>query len=163
MAPLPHLARRFLGTMRHRHLSPAEQTEVAHWLSGPALALFWAQAPSDRRHGLDCARLVTAASPGRPDLVRAALLHDIGKRRAGLGIIGRALASGLQMLHLPVRGRLASYLAHGPSGAEEVEGLGLEPVVAAYTRHHHQGRPPVIPADDWAVLSAADKGQSRGQ
>jgi hypothetical protein len=163
MASLPHLVRRFFGTMRQRHLSPAEQAEVAHWLSGPGLALFWAQAPSDRRHGLDCARRVIAAAPGRADLVRAALLHDVGKRRTGLGIIGRSLASGLQMFHLPVRGRLASYMAHGPAGAEEVEALGLEPVVAAYTRHHHQGRPPAIPADDWAVLSAADEGQSRRQ
>jgi hypothetical protein len=151
-----HLVRRFFETLRSRPLGPLEQIEAARLLFDSEAALFWAQPAGDQRHGLACARLVEARRPGRPDLARAALLHDVGKRHAGLGVIGRSLASFLDLLHLPTPGRLAAYLAHPEVGADELERAGSEAIAVQFARNHHQSRPPAVDEDDWAVLLCVD-------
>jgi hypothetical protein len=118
--------------------------------------MFWEQANADQRHGLECARAAAARAPERSDLARAALLHDLGKRRAGLGVLGRCAASALRHFRLPTPGRLGSYLAHGPAGAADLESAGAEALVVAYARYHHRARPAAVPAPDWDVLIAAD-------
>jgi len=157
MGRLAHLARRFLGHLHRRPLGPAEQAEAASLLRPKERPLFWGQGPADQRHALQCTRAVLAAAPGRTDLARAALLHDVGKARARLGVVGRVLATGLPLLHLPTPGRLGAYRAHAASGAEELATAGAEPLVVAYARHHHEARPPAVPVDDWELLSAADR------
>jgi len=154
--PLPHVVRRFFGVLRARRLSPREQGEASGWLRPEERSLFWGQPAADQRHGLDCARAMLAHLPGRADLVRAALLHDVGKRHSALGAIGRSLATTLQVLRLPTWGRLAAYLDHGPRGADDLEGTGAEAVVVAYARHHHGGRPQGFPAGDWEALCRVD-------
>ncbi|MBN2114792.1 MAG: hypothetical protein JW785_11785 [Acidimicrobiia bacterium] len=153
---LPHLVRRFFGVLRAAPLGPADQTEAAVLLREAESGLFWGQPRADQRHGLECARAVLAACPGRRDLARAALLHDVGKRHAGLGPVGRALATTLGFLHLPAPGRAAAYLAHTSSGAADLAAAGAEPLVVAYARHHHTGRPGSITPEDWAALCRAD-------
>ncbi len=150
-----HLARRFLWSLRVAPLAPPEREEVAGWLSGGVLAAFLEQSDADQRHGLDAARLVAAAG-GRDELVVAALVHDIGKRHARLGPIGRSLASVLAMLRLPTPGRLGAYLDHGRRGAEELAMLGLPVPVVDFARWHHTDRPENFPPAEWALLSAAD-------
>lgn len=156
MREIPHLIRRFFGSVPSRPLDPDEQAEAARLLGPGEAALFWSQQPLDQRHGLECARRAAEAAPGRSDLARAALLHDIGKRHAGLGIPGRSLATGLRLLRLPTRGRLEAYLDHGPRGAADLEAAGSDPLTVAFARHHHTGRPDLIPFDDWVVLQRAD-------
>jgi hypothetical protein len=156
MARLAHLSRRFFRSLRPRRLGPSEQAEVAALLRDADAPLFWRQAPADQRHALDCARFVAAAAPGRNDLARAALFHDVGKSGVGLGLLGRCVASGLRMLHLPTGGRLRAYLDHGPSGAEELERVGAERVVVSFARHHHRARPHDIDDADWDLLCRAD-------
>jgi len=153
---LPHLARRFFGSLQAAPLSPADQAEAAALLRGAERPLFWGQAPADQRHGLECARAVLAGCPGRRDLARAALLHDVGKRHARLGPIGRALATTLGFLHLPARGGAAAYLAHAVLGAADLAATGAEPLVVGYARHHHTGRPADISPEDWTALYRAD-------
>ena len=155
-AGLPHLVRRFFGVLGAVRLSPAEQAEASRLLEPPERDLFWGQRPADQRHGLECARAVLGRCPGRPDLARAALLHDIGKRHAGLGVAGRTTAATLGVLHLPVKGRFAAYLGHGPAGAADLEAAGAEAVVVGFARHHHGSRPDHIPAADWEELCRAD-------
>ena len=157
MRQLLHLARRFFGVLRLRPLLPAEQTEAARLLRPEERALFWRQAAADQRHALECARAVLERAPGRLDLARAAVLHDVGKGTVRLGAGGRVLATGLSLLHLPTPGRLGAYLAHGPRGANELAAAGAEPLVVAYARHHHGARPPAVPAEDWDLLEAADR------
>ena len=60
-------------------LSAAEQDEVAGWLRPEEAPLYWAQHVADQRHGLTTARKVAARAPGDRELIRAGLLHDIGK------------------------------------------------------------------------------------
>jgi hypothetical protein len=156
-AGLPHLVRRFGGVLRARPLRPAEQDEVAGMLAPGLAALFWAQQVADQRHGLECARAVLSSRPGRADLARAALLHDVGKRHAGLGTLARSLASGAAALRLPTRGRWAAYLRHGSLGAADLEARGADAREVAFARAHHATRPESFPAADWEALLRADR------
>jgi len=106
---------------------------------------------------LEAARTTAAARPDRRDLIRAALLHDVGKRRSNLGVTGRSLASLFAKLRLPVRGSWRQYLDHGRLGAEELAGLGSEQLIVEFTRHHHERRPATIALADWEVLKSADR------
>ncbi len=143
-----------------RSLTPREQTWVADHLAPGEARLFWAQAKADQRHAHDVARWVA----GRPDaghgLIRAALLHDVGKRHTRLGVIGRSLATIAHLLGLPLAGRLRRYMEHGPLGAADLADLGVEPAVEAFARFHHQAPPARLPDDltaaDWAILVDAD-------
>jgi hypothetical protein len=153
---LPHLARRFFGVLVAAPLRPGEQAAAGALLRPAERGLFWGQPAADQRHGLECARAVQAACPGRRDLARAALLHDLGKRQAGLGAVGRSIATALAAARLPVPGRFAAYREHGPLGATELEAAGAEPLVAAFARHHHGERPAGIAAEDWDALRRAD-------
>jgi hypothetical protein len=153
---LPHLARRFFSVLRARPLRPGEQAAAARLLRPTERALFWGQRPADQRHGLECAAAVLIRRPDRPDLARAALLHDIGKRQAALGALGRALATTLGFLRVPVAGRFAAYLGHGRAGAADLEAAGAEALIVSFACHHHDGRPADVPADDWVELCRAD-------
>ncbi len=124
MGHLVHLARRFFGAMGPRRLTPAEQAEAAALLRPGEVRLFWGQPPGDQRHAFASARAVLARAPGRPDLARAALLHDVGKAAARLGVPGRVLATSLSLLRLPAPGRLGDYLAHPARGADLSQGEG---------------------------------------
>ena len=128
------------------------------WLDDDAeRRMFWDQPGADQRHGLGAARYVAGLHPARRDLIRAALLHDTGKRHARLGILGRVWASLLRVAGRSGRGRIAAYLGHGPAAAAELEARGAEALVVAYARWHHLERPDAISAEDWAVLEQADR------
>lgn len=152
-----HLSSRFFEVLTARPLSPAEQLEVAELLRAPEVDLFWGQPTHDQRHGLRAARVVLAERPERTDLARAALLHDVGKRGAGLGTLGRSLASASARLGLPVTTRGRSYLDHARLGAEQLARAGSEDLVVEFARHHHDGgRPEPIGEGDWRLLMKAD-------
>ena len=152
-----HLAARLLDVVSSRRLSPVEQAEAARYLLSPIeRALFWDQPRADQRHGLAAARSVRAACPDRTDMVRAALLHDIGKRHSRLGPIGRSWAVVCGALNRASE-RATAYLDHGRLGGAELARAGTEPLVVAFARHHHGDRPDEIALEDWAVLQAADR------
>ena len=154
-----HLAARLLDVASSRRLSPSEQDEVARHLHSPAERdLFWDQPRADQRHALASARSVLAACPDRSDMVRAALLHDIGKRHSRLGPAGRSWAVVRGALNRPSE-RATAYLEHGRLGGAELARVGAEPLVVAYARHHHGSRPEQISQEDWAVLQAADRAE----
>ena len=151
-----HLVRRFFGSLGTTRPSPADQLWVASLLSHDLARLFWAQPVADQAHGLSAAQRVAAASPGRDDLVRAALLHDVGKRHARLGVVGRSFASTMAILRMPIRGRYAAYLEHGEAGAAELEAAGADPMTVMFARHHHGVPPESVAKADWDLLVRAD-------
>ncbi|NNC92823.1 MAG: hypothetical protein HKN80_10060 [Acidimicrobiia bacterium] len=149
-----HLMARMVGSLRARPLSPREEAEVAGLLDDRWAALFWEQPVMDQRHAIDAARFVLAARPGDRDLARAALLHDVGKRHAGLGVPGRVAATVLALLRLPAPGRLGVYLDHARRGADDLAGAGE--LIEAYARHQDGERPEAVPPAAWRLLKEAD-------
>lgn len=155
--PLVHLLRRFFGSLRSRRPTPADQVMIGTALTPAEAPLFWSQPVMDQRHATQVARRVASAG-GSAVVIRAALLHDVGKRHSHTGVIGRSIASGLALLHLPTRGSLRAYLDHGNRGADDLMGAGSDPLVVAFAAHHHHQRPEGFPLEAWAVLSTADDG-----
>jgi hypothetical protein len=150
-----HLALRFLDVVTAPSLADTERETVRRWLStAEEEEAFFSQPPADQRHGYRAALQVAGAAPDRPDLVRAALLHDIGKRHAGLGAPGRAFASVAIRLRLPLQPRWALYRDHGLLAAAEL--AGAEAVVVDFARAHHGDRPSTITPAEWETLVAAD-------
>ena len=157
-----HLSSRFFGSLGARDLDESELGLLSEMLSEPELDLFIGQPAPDRRHGFQAARF--ALDAGAPhEVVRAAALHDVAKRHARLGIIGRVAASVCIKLRLPVRGRFQTYRDHGPIGAAELAAAGAPPIAVTYARFHHEARPSGVDADIWALLDAADAASERSQ
>ncbi|MGI9649447.1 MAG: hypothetical protein ACR2OI_13115 [Acidimicrobiia bacterium] len=151
-----HLAGRMVGSMRARPPTPREEAEVAGLLSTELAALFWEQPVMDQRHGIDAAHFVLARRPGDQPAARAALLHDVGKRRARLGVPGRVAATLLALVRVRAPGRLGVYLDHAGLGAEDLAAAGAGALVVAYARHQDGLRPAEVPEDVWDVLRQAD-------
>ncbi len=150
--------RRLFQVLRAAPLTPGEQATVAELVMPEERRLFWAQAPEDQRHALEAAQAVLRLDPTRSDLARAALLHDVGKGQAPLGIVSRVLAS-LWRVAAPDRApdRMRAYLDHGPRGAAALADAGSDHLVVAFARDHHSAHPPEgIDPDDWRVLRVAD-------
>lgn len=154
---LPHLIRRFFRSLVARRPDPADQLFIASVLHGPVAQLFALLPAMDQTHSVRTARRVTEAEPGRFDLVRAALLHDVGKAHAGMGILGRSVSSLLAMFHLPVTARMRVYLDHGRLGSVDLVSSGETGIVVAFADGHKSASaPPGIDPADWALLRRAD-------
>lgn len=154
----PHLAARFLDGLWALPLTHGERELVEGWLRSEAEArLFWGQSRSDQRHGLSGALAVARREPARTDLIRAALLHDVGKQRAGLGIVGRTLAALAAKLSILPSGRLGDHLRHDHIGGGLLLQAGCEDLVVLFARYHHSERPPVIDPHAWGLLQEADR------
>jgi putative nucleotidyltransferase with HDIG domain len=130
---------------------------VSGWLTPETGAVFFAQGDADQRHGYYAALSVVAAGVADRDVIAAALLHDVGKRHARLGIVGRSLASVLILLRLPLGERLAAYRDHGIVGARELAGVGAPALAIDFAMHHHGSRPPTIKPEIWELLVQADQ------
>jgi hypothetical protein len=147
--------RRFFGFVCARPLSPSEQQTVAGYLTPPERPLFWAQAPADQRHAYDTMRRA-ARHHDDPRVLRAALLHDVGKGVVRLGAVGRSLATVLDALRLPLRGRFARYRNHGPLGADLLTVTGADALIVDFARRHPDPDPGSNDPAEWSVLLDAD-------
>ena len=93
-----HLSARFFGSLSRRPPAPAHLS-WAEELLGPRGFELWRRQPSfDQRHSLAVARAVQAELAGTefaadPRWPACALLHDIGKLDARLGVYGRVVAT----------------------------------------------------------------------
>lgn len=151
-----HRIRRFFATVTARSLSGDEVALVGEWLADERTQQLFAQQPTaDQRHSYVCGAYV-AARTDRPEMVQAAVLHDIGKRHVGFGWIRRTMAGVCDVVGVRLGGKFRLYNAHGEVGADELDTLGVHPLVVEFARAHHSDRPEAIGADDWSVLLAAD-------
>lgn len=123
--------------------------------------MFFAQDDADQRHGYHAALSVIAAGVHEDEVIVAALLHDIGKRHARLGILGRSVASMLILSGLPLSERMRAYRDHGLVAARELAALGGHPLAIDFAMHHHGERPPTIDPRIWDVLVDADQPPKR--
>jgi len=134
-------------------LSAKERLEVARWLPASALPLFNSMSAADQRHSLRVCQGLQARGCTDPDLLAAALLHDVGKAQGRVPFWTRP-AIVLGKLCAPrLLSRLATYPRAGLSrwrrslgyawwhaeiGAEMAAKAGLSERAALYIRTHHQ-------------------------
>ncbi|HEX6310367.1 MAG TPA: HD domain-containing protein [Acidimicrobiia bacterium] len=164
---LPHLARRFVRALWPGAPPPADVAWVESVLTPAELAL-WRRLPNhDRRYSIRVGRRVDSLLGGSrcaPDdhWVAIALLHDVGKLDAGLGVARRALATVAGAVFPGVRrsdGRFGRYLRHDEIGATMIRAAGGREDAARWAAaHHHRDRwgATGIPSAVTAALDAAD-------
>jgi hypothetical protein len=154
-----HLSRRFV-----RALSPAApKPDDVSWVGsvlGPAVFEQWRRMPNhDQRHSIGVARGVQAALAGSdfaddPRWLAAALLHDVGKLDARLGLYGRVVATvsgavvGTDMADAwsdrsGITRRIGLYLLHPSLGADRIRLAGGTEEAAVWAAAHHD-------PDQWA-------------
>jgi putative nucleotidyltransferase with HDIG domain len=171
-----HLARRFLGALWPGPPRAADVAWVEQVLGADLFALWNRQPNHDRRHSIAVARRVEHALAGSEDAdhdrwLAAALVHDIGKVEARLGVYGRVMATvaaavvGREVAERwssrrGVARRVGLYLRHPELGAISIRLAGGAPEVAAWAEAHHQAPETweglSIPAPVVAALHAAD-------
>lgn len=142
-------------------LSPTEQQEVAAHLPASALLLFASMTPADQRHSLRVCRGVQARGLHDPDILSAALLHDVGKaegrvpfwtrpvivlsKRLAPRLLPRLTCYPVEDQRLPGWRRALSYAWwHAEVGADLAAEAGLNVRVAHYIRLHHRPDSPEL-------------------
>lgn len=136
-----------------RRPSDEEAAWVRARLTRPEQALFFAQESGDQAHAIEVARRLEAQGGVDEILVRAALLHDVGKApgvalpyRVLLVLLERLAPGRLRALSPDRHGLLAplARAAHHPEiGARYAAAAGCAPEVVALIRHHQRRRPPL--------------------
>ncbi|HSO97229.1 MAG TPA: hypothetical protein VLV81_14455 [Acidimicrobiia bacterium] len=167
MSRAAHLARRFVGALRPGGPSAGDAAWVAEVLDPGELALWSKMTGHDRRHSVGVARSVDAALAGTDHAgdrrwLAAALLHDVGKLDAGLGVFGRVgatLAGGaaghqwadVWSTKRGITRRVGLYLRHPELGASRIRVVGGHEEAAVWAAAHHTpvvwpetGLPPVV-------------------
>lgn len=151
-----HLAARFFDYLRTAPLAAEDRQTVASILTGAEANIFFEQSQKDQAHGFAAALVVLESEHSTNEKLRAALLHDVGKRNAGLGVLGRVTASVMIKMGLPLPTKFKLYRDHGPVGAADLTAAGSPPLVVEFARAHHGPQPDTLGADDWALLQSAD-------
>lgn len=87
---LPYRVGQFFRALTAR-ISDEEMEQAAHILTPASLVRFRSMAMQDQRHGLDVCAALRQAGQTNPQLLAAALLHDVGKAAARLSAWQRAI------------------------------------------------------------------------
>ena len=169
-----HLTTRFFGSLSPAPPKPADDAWVRSVLSTEEYGI-WARLPNhDRRHSIAVARRVERSLQGTShtddEWLRAALLHDVGKLDARLGVLGRVgatlagSAAGHDMAPLwsekrGITRRVGLYLRHAELGADRIRIVGGSEIAARWAAAHHDPsswESTGIPAPVVAALHDAD-------
>lgn len=180
------MLKRFLYRIRqYRHAVSARPTdndleEVSVWLTPSQKMLFSQLQPSDQMHAIEVTRKLLHQGETHPELLAAALLHDVGKSRYPLQpwdraiiVMGQKLSPRLlenllrrPLLSSKVSDRLRRLYAiaeqHPTWGAEMARQAGISPLAEALIRRHqdpleHQMSEPLSQEDHLLnLLQAVD-------
>ena len=145
---------------------PVDAGYAAEYLSPALLRLFQTMTQAEQQHGIALSRALVAQGHADPDLLAAALLHDVGKTRHPPRIWERVVVvlgehfmprrAALWGAGTP-RGLRRGFVIrqqHAAWGAALAEEAGASPRVVALIRHHHT--PPGADAA-LAALQSADE------
>lgn len=162
-----HRVRQFAAAVRPAG-DPALESAAAGLLSPAERALFSRLSPPYRRHSLAVYHWLRAAGHEETGLLKAALLHDVGKAEARIRLHHRVLGVLLRSLALPFLLWLAREDApggwrypffvqrhHATIGARLAEAAGASAEVVALIAHHHD-QPAPGDDDDLRALRGAD-------
>ena len=167
---MAYRARQFWGALA-ANPSPAGLERAAELLNRGQLELFLQLQPSEQAHALQVMGHLEAKGENHPDLLVAALLHDVGKVRYPLRLWERILIvlGSAFFLHKartwgegPPRGlRRAFVIAekHPIWGAEMALAQGVSPLAANLVRRHQETGPldsSVLEDQLLAALQTAD-------
>lgn len=153
-------ARRTLLTALPTLARPADDWAATHLMAGE-YELFMKLPPSERGHGIEVAKRVVGVNPNASSaLIRAALLHDVGKLGFDNNVVHRVAAHLLPPLPAAPEPRLTglagvrqSQRHHAVYGATLVRAASADSRVAELVLIHHD------PGDDAEarVLKACDE------
>lgn len=134
-------------------LPAAVRAEIAAVLTPQEMMLFNAFLPHDQWHSYRVWRTLQAAGQTQPDLLAAALLHDVGKTRLSLSLWERSLivlaeaflprtvaAWGKEEMH-GWRRPFAVKRQHPAWGAEMARAAGCRPLTVSLIRRHQEKLP----------------------
>lgn len=136
-------------------LSNEERDVVAGCLSPTALDLFLSMSPADQRHSLRVLQGLQERGWTEPDVLRAALLHDVGKAAGRVPFWTRPVIVLLKRFSPSLLASLTTYPVlpqqlsrwrcalsyawwHAEVGADLAAQVGLSERAVAYIRLHHQ-------------------------
>lgn len=145
MSSVVHLAKRCAGSLSRRPPDPADEQWAKGWLTPWEIAL-WRRMPNvDRRHAIQVARRFEAfrRQPSRAEMA-GALLHDVGKLQAGLGTLGRVVAT----LVGSRTARFRTYHDHEAIGAGWLAEHGSSPATVDLVLRRGPAAPDLRRADD---------------
>lgn len=147
-------AQQFFKTITAGPVSPEAQKQIHAVLNQPELELFNRFPHSDKWHAYRVLCTLQSANHNQPDLMQAALLHDIGKTRVHLFVWERVIAV-LGMKLFPQKaerwgaGKVAGWqrpfvvkAQHAAWGAEMAVAAGCSPLTINLIRRHQD----IIPA-----------------
>jgi len=153
-----HLAKRFFGSLWPAGPSSKDEEWVRSILSDDEVKLWRRMGKADRRHAVGVARRVERqlGHEATKPVVAAALLHDVGKVAAGLGVYGRVIATlagaaaGGAMAEAWTQGKgftrkVGLYLRHADLGGDMLAMAGSDELTIAWAREHH------LPEDEWTL------------
>lgn len=138
--------RQFLAAITAR-VSEEEMAVLEQHLEPSQLDLFQGMSPIDQRHCLDVFNALLQKGHSEPDLLRAALLHDVGKR--GIRLWHRVTGVLLEAFRPTLLEKLAVnrpqswlygfyiYRHHADLSAELAEHNDCSPSVVEIIRQHH--------------------------
>jgi hypothetical protein len=141
--------RQFLRALTAR-ISEEELKQIACVLTPSALTLFRSMTTQDQRHGLDVYASLRRAGHTNPDLLTAALLHDVGKSAARLPPWQRAVIVLLERFAPRLLARLSYgkpegwrrpfvvHTQHPEIGAQWAHEAGCTPLAATLIRRHEE-------------------------
>lgn len=160
MSELLYRMRQFKQAVTAPELDETELAEVYAVLSLAQGELFLRFDRSEQRHSYAVMHTLQTAAHTQPDLLQAALLHDVGKTRAPLSVWGKSLVVVAQKV---VPGKTAVWgehdlqgwkrpfvvkAQHPEWGAQMAEAVGSSALVVALIRRHQ---------DDLAETSASSE------
>lgn len=128
--------------------------------------LFYRQAPQDQRHALEVCEALRSAGYTNPDLLAAALLHDVGKAAAqlppwmrGVLVLSEQLAPEALSEQLQDAEPFEAYVDHPEIGARWAEEAGCSALTVALIRRHQEQLTCLQSEEDrlLAALQAADR------
>lgn len=159
----------FVQALSARPLSPAERRQISVHLTPDQLALFDRMGTHDQRHSLQVLRTLLEDGQAQPDLLAAALLHDVGKARYPLRLWERPLVVLTRSFRPQIVRRWGRepaprgwkrpfiiYEQHPVWGAEMAAAANCSPLAVELIRRHHEPAGDSIDDRLLADLQAAD-------